>query len=374
MGVTNGIRVDMKEFLKKSDFLQMIIRFIRDAFRYKITAITVLLSFSFSLVSGYYVILMFCNANNERTAKNIYSFSFSKTYVVNSLSEIPDKDETETYNLTLINVPVYYDSAGQNVMVDVVVYVDENKKPLINGRFFDETDHNDHQVVLGRERVRYAYKKDEEMYVRICGEEYHVVGIVGDENSALFDYKIYIYYKGLSEKIKNAIETQGYYGLCICYESDYFDVEKNLFPGISSIAVVNMSDGTAEPDYNEKDICVIAYLFCVLSIVVSVSTNTIQRKHEIQVLRTLGFDTGRIVVHTVKPVGLLMGLSIIIALGIITIINCVMGELVEVFRISISKEVILSMIITMLFSTFFSCVIPVCFFVKREISGLINRC
>lgn len=157
-------------------------------------------------------------------------------------------------------------------------------------------------VVLGKGLKRDTFRKGDEDYYRICGEEYRVTGYISAEKSKALDSIRMLFYDGLGEKTKTEIDyNAASMGIMIFLKSDtqnLMDIynEKNelLKNKVLNIQFMNDAwDDTFVLDIGlmqYQQYAYLLYFFAILLVIMITELWITQRKKEFAIRRAVGYS------------------------------------------------------------------------------------
>lgn len=304
--------------------------------------------FVVSMLAVHYGISIFNNILKEHLEKNNYKYTYelNMNAAVRSLNDIPRLPKSAKCNMKIRWIMVHDDMEDVTKIIDVIVSSHEEKWPLVSGCYATEEmlENKEKIILIGQNRVQDAYKKGEDLYYGISGEEYRVIGVVGSEKSSLFDGCIILYMDCLGRQVEKCI-TDSAQGLNITLESDTRDVNEvydRYIKGNYSMAKSDVSDeqetylSTAAPSYNEKEYCIIIYLFSLVCISFVVKFWLVQRTHEMKICRAFGFSDKKIILRLLYSVTSMFLVSMAIFLVIVFILQMLMRDLIAEYRLFFS--------------------------------------
>lgn len=341
--------------------MERIKNMVRECFRYKISGISMVSCFVVSMLAVHYGISIYNNILKEHFEKNNYKYIYelNMTAAVQSLNDIPRLPESAKCNMKIRWILVHDDMEDVTKIIDIIVSSHEEKWPLVSGCYATEEmlENKEKIILIGQNQVQNAYKKGDDMYYRISGEEYRVIGVVGSEKSTLFDRCIILYMDCLGRQVEKCIagSTQG---LNITLESDTRDVNEvydKYIKGNYRIAKSDVSDGqesylsTAAPSYNEKEYCMVIYLFSLACLSLVIKFWLAQRAHEMKICRAFGFSDGKIILRLLYSVASIFWVSMAIFLAIVFILQILMTDLITEYRLFFTiKYIVLYILIYIL--------------------------
>lgn len=361
----------------------MIIKgFFKECFRYKVSGASIIVCLVLSMLAAYYGITIYKNVFFEYGDKVEYRYQSETYFKYMPHEQYRSIELSDDYkcNLKLLNYSVYADDMNETIIVDIIVASYDEMLPLISGRYIteDELKHGDRVVLLGREREKDTYEVNGEKYFKIFGEEYRVIGIIGTENSVLFDYKVLLYENCLGDYMQDSLELNTMYGYSMVLESNEADTgnvyDSYIKEHYESITEEGKSfnEGTAEPIYNEEQFCIIIYVFCFICIAVAIKFWMEQRTKEIQLCRAYGFTNAKIVKRIAVSLSCLCVLSLLISALLVIILNFVMKSVVDEYRLGFSAHIVIPYIMVFCIALICVCVMPVARMLKLSIAKILN--
>ncbi len=334
-----------------------------------------------SMLAAYYGITIYKNIYYEYQDKNNYKYGSETSFMYQSESVgvFPALPENCPANLKLVNCSAYADALSATIVIDVVLHSYEENYPLLWGHYPNIDEQTQEPViVLGKERAEYAYERSGSRYFQLFGEEYRVVGVIGAENSMLFDGKVLVYEKNMGDKLRSYINSDSEFGYLMKLESNAADthVLYDTYMGdyVTSISPgeTDYSDSTANPIYNEKLYCTIIFVFCFICIAVAFRYWLEQRMQEMQVCRACGYTNkkllGRILLSFLRLCVLAFFVSVIVVCGL----NVFLGRLVDTYRLGFSATVILPYVGVFLLAFLCVCAVPMHRALNNSIAGVLS--
>lgn len=344
-GICNGIK-------ERQDVMCEIKNMIRECFRYKISGVAMVSCFVVSMLAMHYGISIYNNILTERLEKNNYQYSYelNMSGEVQSFQDIPKLPSSAKCNMKIRWFMVHDDMQDLTRMVNISVSSYEEKWPLISGSYATEKmlETKEKIILIGQAMVPYAYGKDGDMYYDIAGEAYRVIGVFGSEKSGIFDEHILMYVDCLGSRLRESILDSAE-ALNMTLESDTTDAEEVYYQYIAgkySIAQsADMEDSddyfsTAAPSYNEKEYCIIIYVFSLVCMWFVIRFWLTQRTHEIKVCRAFGFSNTRIVLRLLQSLLLIFLFSMVIFSVIVFTLQVIMRDFMAEYRLFFSIKYI----------------------------------
>ncbi len=335
---------------------------VRECLRYRISGIAMVSCFIVSMLAMHYGISIYSNILKEHLEKNNYRYAYELNMngMADSLDDIPKLPKSAKCNMKIGGVIIHDDMENVTRFIDIIVSSYEEKWPLISGSYATEKmlEGKEKIVLIGQNRVQDTYTKDGDMYYRLSGEDYRVIGVIGSEKSGIFDESIILYMNCLGKKVEKCI-TDSAEGLNITLESDATDVNEiydQYIRGNYSFAKSDALGGqdeylsTVEPIYNEKEYCIIIYIFSLACIWLVVKFWLAQRTHEMKICRAFGFSNKKIVQRLLYSIISIFLVSMAIFLLIVFILQTAMKNLMEEYRLFFSWKYIIIYILIFVFS------------------------
>lgn len=354
----------------------------RECFRYKLSGIGLVVCLVLSMLAAYYGITIYKNIYMEYQEKTEYEYQYSTFFkcYVEKLSDIPRLPEGVDCNLKIVDCSMYSDSTNSTILVNIIINSSHENWPLAWGHFAgeDERSGGERPILVGRSRFEQAYESEGEYYYRLFGDEYKVVGVIGSENSVVYDGCNILYLDCLGE---NALEqlipgegkqTELYFAL----ESNTLDTREifNRYIGGNYNAAPesyrSYVHSSAEPVYNEKKYCITIYLFCFISIYIVARFWLDQRRHELQVCRACGFSDRQLVWRILRSFGCILGVSAIFTLICVPVLNLIMGAAAKEYRLGFSWSVVPPYLFVLFCSLFLAGARAVRLMLEKNIHGI----
>lgn len=324
----------------------------RECFRYRISGIAMVSCFVVSLLAMHYGISIYSNILKEHSEKNNYRYNHElcMTGGAASLDEIPRLPESVKCNIKLHGIMVHDDTENVTRCVDIITSAYGIKWPLVSGSYATDAmiKSKEKIIVIGQGLAHNASVKDGDMFYGISGEEYKVIGIMGSEKSSVFDYSILLYIDCLGKRLEECI-TASNQALSMIMESDEEDVnavyDKYIrgsysVTGSESSGVSEEYLSTVEPTYNEKEYCIIIYVFSFACIWIVVKFWLAQRTHEMKICRAFGFSNRKLVMRLLRSIFSIFIVSMVIFSLIVFFLQIAMENTMEEYRLFFSIKYI----------------------------------
>ena len=106
---------------------------------------------------------------------------------------------------------------------------------------------------------------------------------------------------------------------------------------------------TVEPSYNEKEYCIIIYIFSFVCIWLVIKFWLSQRTHEMKICRAFGFSNRKIVMRLLYSIASISLFSLVLFFLIVFLLQSVMKNLMVEYRLFFSiKYIVIYILIFML--------------------------
>ncbi|MDE6761164.1 MAG: hypothetical protein K2J90_10885 [Lachnospiraceae bacterium] len=332
--------------------MEQIKNMVRECFRYKLSGISMVSCFVVSMLAVHYGISIYNNILKEHLEKNHYQYTYelNMNATARTFDDIPRLPESAKCNMKIRWVMVHDDMEDVTKIIDIIVSSHEEKWPLVSGCYATKEmlENREKIILIGQDRVQDTYKKGNDMYYGISGEEYRVIGVVGSEKSSIFDGCIILYMDCLGSQVEKCITGSGQ-GLNITLESDTRDVNEvydQYIKGNYSMAKSDVSNeqgaylSTAAPSYNEKEYCMIIYLFSLVCLSFVIKFWLVQRTHEMKICRAFGFSNRKIILRLLYSITSMFLVSMAIFLVIVFVLQILMRNLIVEYRLFFSIKYI----------------------------------
>lgn len=141
-------------------------------------------------------ILMIHHLTLTDTLSKMGSGTLGKSATIMKIDNYKTADNiTDSISSQKSNIAIYTDSNDEN---GTVRYMYFNKKyinlPMNKGRFFKASDFTDdnYVCVIGKDRINETYEQGNNTFFSINGKGYRVIGVLGYENSTVFDSYVFV--------------------------------------------------------------------------------------------------------------------------------------------------------------------------------------
>ncbi|MCM1288731.1 MAG: ABC transporter permease [Clostridium sp.] len=241
-------------------------------------------------------------------------------------------------NITIVDINARLDDYGMEQMAALYIAGSQPKFPLIWGRYPDEEHMRESEkyVVLGRNKLRYAYNEAGKQYVKLNGEKYQVIGCMSTGRSHYLDNDIIIFDKDYDGLFWNTMNTAIKMGMVnIAFESednaDMGDIVSDFQAHVKdasngALEVVWLSDSdnlkmraSHVPEVRYRRWAWLAYAFSIVTTLFMCQYWMIRRKKEFAIKKTYGFSGVRIIWQFLTEILAIMLTGIVIGIFIIFI-------------------------------------------------------
>lgn len=283
------------------------INIIKKIFRYPLSTIFLLFGLIIAFICvfcGYAIFNYTCNLKMDIKKYNYKSTAYIGIDASKSLEGINiNKIKTSMGNSMFNDVEVRLGNDEKIVLANILVDINEKLLyRLENGRLINKDDINSEEKVVnvGRNIVKYSYKKNGERYIKINGDEYKIIGVIGTKNSKLQDNKVILYYDCLGDRLINELSkcNDVVYSISsnktkkelIRYESEKI---KNKLATDSSISLYEYEENTIINNNNRKlneIVFFMLYFLGVLNCIIVSEFWLLNRKNEIVIRLAFGFN------------------------------------------------------------------------------------
>lgn len=342
--------------------MEYIKKIVRECFRYKISGIAMVSCLVISMLAMHYGIAIYSNILEEHMEKNNYRYRYELNIsgVADTIEDIPHLPDSVKCNMKIRKIMVHDDTENVTRIVDIIIGSYKEKWPLLSGEYASREmmESGEKIVLIGQNLEKKAYYKDDNVYYRISGEEYRVIGVLGSEKSCIFDDCIIMYNNCLGKEIKKGI-TDSAQGLNITMESDDEDVNdiydryiKDSYSMAKSAITGEYYDSflsTVDPTYNEKEYCIMIYVFSFACIWIIIKFWLAQRIPEMRICRAFGFSNRKIIFRLIYSITSMFIVSMTIFIFIISILQIVINNIFSDYKLFFSiKNMLIYLIIFIL--------------------------
>lgn len=177
---------------------------------------------------------------NEYRYKNVYTIQIGN---IDDMDQLIERLELLEGNISIQDITVFMDGTGYYHTADIMLKRDE-ELPYTFLEGDDSSDTGKYQVIIGKGLKDYCYSKsgEETAYIRLNGNEFEVIGVLGSKTSSILDGKIIFPYN--ESFLKDCIKNQDY--IFVSYGSDYKNIDTYFMEFLNTW-------GSAYEIYYEKD-------------------------------------------------------------------------------------------------------------------------
>jgi len=312
--------------------ITMMKRFIRRIFRYKLSALFLIVGqlIMFGTIFGGLAIYNKAYDKETERIKSKYKNEIELTVTTINYADI---FSNMGYNITEGNVHIggklafSIADSGMNYLTEIIIKQNEPLPyKLLSGRLpgTEAADKGKKLAAVGRDKLKFTREIDGKRYIFIGSEQYEVVGILGDENSDFWDYKLVLHIDCAGENlIKTMMEDRNY---TVYVSSNIADLNNSYTQVCSNIGSIepqaklsakkinSLGDSTviSTLQKNNFKINLIVYAFCVVNSMIISEFLVIQRKKEIVIKKTFGMSNAKILKSFMADILSLTGLSFVL--------------------------------------------------------------
>lgn len=340
-------------------------------FRYKASAIGILIGISVALLSLFYADFMRQLSHMEDNDRIRVAYKYQYGFSVQTESEETYEELSNILrriDMTIIaeDVSLYVNSKYTEHLCRVVVNQSEPLKyNLISGRYptVEELKLGEPIVILGSELRKNTFLTGGEEYISICGEKYRVIGYCSGKKTTVTNYSVILFAECLGEQTERDFWQAGNtYTQTYTLNSDtagvqdeYAKIEKQLEDaGFSVGGLFRYSTDFNGGQYQESYVK-LSYLICFFSIFVSVIVIQFwlfQRRYELAVRRIYGYSKIKLYLYIIEELMKWLFMALVISMTLYGIIA---------FVYYLNYEIWLPGIIIPLLKSFFMSVVIVVF-------------
>ncbi|MGN0550841.1 MAG: ABC transporter permease [Acutalibacteraceae bacterium] len=228
-------------------------------------------------------------------------------------------------------------------------FLDENvwHFPIVKGDYYtaDDVKNGNKVVLIGSSLEKYTYEKNDKEYIKIEGDEYCVVGIIGFENQASpWDGRIVMPYTALPQSyfdvtLKKQHETISF----IIYneDGDYSGAEDYITnQGEKIFSDFNLEDvGPIVSDNvlklvatNPDNLIIVALVGYIITVIYAINITVFwmeKRKYEISVRKAFGFTNGSIMKMIFSEMTGFAFIAFVFAVLLQLVLNFIIGSMVD---------------------------------------------
>lgn len=304
----------------------------RSLFRYKASAIGIVIGISIALLSLFYADYIRRLDDFEQKESEQFSYQYQVCFSVMTNSETDYQSVVDTlrrFPVTIIaeNASLYVDAEYAEHLCRVVVSRNEALNyHLSRGRYPTDAElaAGEPVVILGKALENLTVSKNGEEYILICGEAYRVTGYCSGENTTITNYSILLFTDCLGEQTERDVWQAGNtYTQTYSLNSDtvsprdfYGELSAEL--EASGIQVGHLTEYRSDFNgsrYRETYIklAYIVYFFSLFLTLAVIQYWLYQRKYEIAVRRIYGYGRWKLYGYILKELAGLLVFSVLIS-------------------------------------------------------------
>lgn len=282
-------------------------KILKKTFRYPLASIFLLFGLTIAFIGVFCGYSIFNYTSNLQKELNEYSYN-TKNYIGLEVDECQDGIKVLKYlrtnigNSMLNDIEVTVGNDGKMILADIIIDINEKLQyELESGRFISEEDINKRERVvnIGRNMIKDTYKKNKKRYIKINGDEYRVIGIIGTRNTKLQDNEVILYFDCIGNNLHKEIDK-----ICdVVYsiasnnkeellKSKFEEIKDNLIED-KNISVYEYEEkivtSNVEREINEVIFFLLYFLGIINCIIVS-EFWLLNRKSEIVIRLAFGFN------------------------------------------------------------------------------------
>ncbi|WP_333860503.1 ABC transporter permease [Clostridium sp.] len=329
----------------------------------------------------------------EGAPKNalVVNLALGKKYSFDKILSIFEGMSEDT-SVIFTNIYTYIDSSDSNQLYPISAELFYSKPnwtyPIYSGRYYDVKDIETAAKVtlIGKDLDKYTYKKNYKKYLKIYGEEYEVIGLIGkNKTDTPWDSRVLLPISSIPKMIRSEFETSGVIN-CILHNNnitptdDYNMIKRNVL-SYNPNAIIQVSELESKNDVianvvgNNDMLLYISVLIYLISLINSINITSYwinDRKFEIGVRKAFGHTNFNIASLLFLEIILINLVSCLLSLLIQLILNCftenILGYTTKVYV----TNFIISLIVIFV-SSFITSIIPIYKSLKIEPIEVINK-
>lgn len=251
--------------------------------------------------------------------------------------------------------------------------------PILSGRLFSKEDLQTAAkvVVVGKEMSKKAIHRNGKLYLKLDGEPYEVIGIIGnaDQQIDVLDYKILLPATALSSRVLDFMYGQKEIQLTLFSEVQVTYVDFKKIRALaqsnsnSTIKVYFMDESeneTLHAPMRHEEFIVMAFITYALALVnvINISMYWIkERKYEIGIRKAFGYTNSDIFKLIYFELIVIASISIVFGFLIQFVLGRFMSKIIE-FPLGFSLQHLFFSIIFIIFTALVTSIIPVMKMIK----------
>ena len=127
-------------------------------------------------------------------------------------------------------------------------------------------------------------------------------------------------------------------------------------------------NASAAPIYNEKEFCIIIYIFCFVCIAVVMKFWMMQRSHEMQICKAFGYSNFKVILRLLSSFGCMIFFSLILFAICCSIINFTLKDSLKEYHLGFSHTILIPYIITFSIAIIVVIIKPIYTLIHKSIS------
>lgn len=281
-------------------------------------------------------------------------------------------------NLIFLNMRSYIDNANKDMLFDVTGELFKEMPdwtyPLLKGRYYNtkEVEKGSKVVLIGKDLEKYITNYKNEKSIKIDGEKYKVIGIIGKNNkSTPWDSRLFMPITSISDLCKMELLENGSFNFilhntknstlddCNNIKRNFLNIDKQANFNVSELE--NKDDTIANIFGNNVFLIFIGILIFVISLINTINITYYwinERKIEIGIRKAFGhtnLNISSLLFNEMLSIGII---SCIISLSIQCILNLFFDKICN-FSIKLTVENFIFAFIAVIIATFITSIIPI---------------
>lgn len=238
-------------------------------------------------------------------------------------------------NIIFSEITTYIDESKKNELFEINCElfnkIQDWRYPILEGSYYDTEDikYSNKVILIGKQLNKYTFREHEEKYIKVAGEKYKVLGIIGDKKkSTPWDYQLFMPITSIPKSIKNELIDLKNVS-CTIYNShistlnDCEIIKKNILKMDDKATITineleNKQEMIANTFGSNDTLIITAFLIFIISIINSTNMTSFwidERKLEIGIKKAFGFNNYNISFMIFKEI-----ISIIFIASIVSLI------------------------------------------------------
>lgn len=270
-------------------------------FRHPAADVYMMFAYFISLMAMLFVLSLLEEINRADQEKEIYQYDSTYTFLLEGagIEQCVETIEEQSGNTYLQSIIGLDDKGISTEAYIVLAETEQWIYPLMSGRYptKEEIASGDPIVVIGKGYADFLSVSVGEM-IRIDGETYRIVGIIGSETSEVLHAMFFLWFSGCKGITKEQLLQKNDYEITICsneemVENSYQRLRTQLNRTVPQAKLAGQS-GTASQEtgsrYLELWLYFALYVMAVLHCIVAAELWVHVRKREIAICKAHGFS------------------------------------------------------------------------------------